>query len=581
MKTSFSFFWIAVVLGHIAVTCTGLKKISNAQQLVDLFAAGTAVNEDIELRKDLDFKNTNLVLPLGAKTDDTCVPYTGTFNGKGHMIKNLVMNNAEASGYAGAGLFCRLQNAVVKDLVFDSSCSFTAESSGALSVEATALLTVSKITNKAAVNGTEIVGGIIGYAYDLSNQSSSQIDSCVNEGSVKCTGRYTGGIIGLIENTVADIIILDCTNRGPITAQDMTGGIVGCIQDCINTTVTFSNCMNDNDIDGTELVGGLVGYVGTCTNTVVTIGGSFNNGNILEIQYLGGFIGSFGENENVNVTIFNSINNGMVSCSGTYGECGGFIGSMYSSAGAFVALSNVYNNGAIKTAYSYAGGLLGNVAYSMDIELSLINCTNNGNVTGSLFAGGLVAYFSNEDTESSSRVIVMNSANRGTITATERAVCGLFCADDSTGMMSCTVVNSLNKGNVNAPLYAYGITNNLTRAHNVVSMGQVTESLISFSFWETSTNAKLFYGLKGKCVNCTAATTMFEHNSDTGFYDTVQDGKHVHELLNEEVAKQHFGVEWSSELELIQSFLPSSGVLRALSPLALVFAFIAFFSMQF
>ena len=574
--------WFTLVLGYIAATCTGLKKISNAQQLVDLFVAGTAVHEDIELKKDLDFQNTNLILPLGAKSDDSCLPYTGVFNGKGHKIKNLVMNNTEESGYAGAGLFCCLENAVVKDLVFDSSCSFTAESSGALSVMATKSLTVSKVTNKADIYGSEIVGGILGYVYDLSNEDTLFMENCVNEGNIHSSGMNNGGIIATIEHSAANMTIQNCINRGQITANDETGGIVGIIHDCTHATVTISNCINDNSVEGTEMVGGFIGFIYECLNTVVTIGRGINNGNVSTLQMLGGFIGAVYQNENVNISIFNSINNGMVTGSGENGEYGGIVGRLYKNTGVFVSLSNVYNNGAVEGTSTFVGGLVGNMVDNTDIDLSLINSTNNGNVTGRRYTSGLVGCISSKYTTSSSRLYVMNSANRGAISATEKTACGLFCVSLATNAeITGTVLNSINRGNVKAPTQVYGISNAIARANNVVSMGEVTESSESFTFWDRSVSAKLFYGLKGKCINCNTDTNMFEFNSDTEFYETVKDGSHVHELLNGEVARQDYGVEWSSELELIQSFSPSLGAIRTLSPLAICFAFVAFLSMMF
>ena len=61
-----------------------------------------------------------------------------------------------------------------------------------------------------------------------------------------------------------------------------------------------------------------------------------------------------------------------------------------------------------------------------------------------------------------------------------------------------TVKNSINKGSVNAGTNGYGITNNITMARNVVSMGDVTGSSGSFTFWKASTDVDLFYGLKDK-----------------------------------------------------------------------------------
>ena len=112
-----------------------------------------------------------------------------------------------------------------------------------------------------------------------------------------------------------------------------------------------------------------------------------------------------------------------------------------------------------------------------------------------------------------------------------------------------TMKNSINKGSVNASTSAYGITNNITEARNVVSMGDVTGSSGSYTFWDASIDVHLFYGLNTKCINCGGAT-LFKHNNNTGFYEVVGTGQHVDDLLNDEAVNQHFGMVWSSELEL-------------------------------
>ena len=115
-------------------------------------------------------------------------------------------------------------------------------------------------------------------------------------------------------------------------------------------------------------------------------------------------------------------------------------------------------------------------------------------------------------------------------------------------------MNSINKGSVNATTKrAYGITNIITRARNVVSMGEVNASSDSFTFWNASTDVDLFFGLGGKCVNCPDDTTLFVHNTNTGFYGVVGSGEHVHDLLNAEVEKQNFGMVWTEELELVEA----------------------------
>ena len=139
--------------------------MSTADQLIDLFknAAGNTLDEDIELLDDLDFSHASLTLPLGASSNGSCVPFSGKLQGNSHSIHGVVMKNKDSQGFNHAGLFCSLKDAIVENLVIDSSCSFKGYNAGALCVSVNGSLVVRNVTNKAVVSGKEMVGGFVGY----------------------------------------------------------------------------------------------------------------------------------------------------------------------------------------------------------------------------------------------------------------------------------------------------------------------------------------------------------------------------------------------------------------------------------
>lgn len=108
--------------------------VKSADELIALFRNSTtgSVNVDIDIINDLDFSNTDLVLPLGAKSKTICTPYGGVLHGNGHLIKGLVINSQTQTESSDAGLFCALEDAIVMNLVFDSSCIFEGKNAGAL-----------------------------------------------------------------------------------------------------------------------------------------------------------------------------------------------------------------------------------------------------------------------------------------------------------------------------------------------------------------------------------------------------------------------------------------------------------------
>ena len=68
----------------------------------------------------------------------------------------------------------------------------------------------------------------------------------------------------------------------------------------------------------------------------------------------------------------------------------------------------------------------------------------------------------------------------------------------------------------------------------------------------------MFYGLKDKCTHCDEAT-LFEYNTNTGFFDVVRTDEHLHDLLNAEAVKHGYGLVWTNTLELAEHFVVQVG----------------------
>ena len=234
------------------------------------------------------------------------------------------------------------------------------------------------------------------------------------------------------------------------------------------------------------------------------------------------------------------------------------MGNYYYNTETEVNISNCVNSGPI-TGSDFLGGLAGNMRIRTDTAKTLSNCTNTGEINGATYVGGLVGSIQNEGNSNSISPSILNSANKGNVSAKNKMACGMFCVNpDYNYNLNTTVLNGINKGSVNAKTNAYGITTIITKARNVVSMGEVTASSGSFTFWESSTDVDLFFGMDGKCVNCTENATLFVHNTKTGFYEVVESGEHVNDLLNTEVEKQNYGMFWTKELELVDNLVEPS-----------------------
>ena len=493
-------------------------KVKSPQELINLFKSGSTVNDTVQLASDLDFSGSSHTLPLGAFSNGTCVAFTGVFEGNGHSIKNLKMNNKYNAGYSNAGLFCSLKNATIDNIVIDSSCSFIGYYAGALSVSVNGSLIVKRTTNNAAVSGTQRVGGFIGFVEELEEPTLISFEDCVNHGT----------IIG---------------------------------------------------ISGS--VGGFVGYIKKNINMTLTVSDSSNNAIITAASYAGGFVGEVASNTYMTITISSFINDGIIT--GSDGFIGGFVGNMEENINLTMIIDSSHNNG-FANGDSRIGGFVGDIFRNTNTTMIISNSTNNGMITGNSYAGGLFGRINSMSTTSVSNSIsfsITNSANKGSVLVKQGMACGFICVDTRFNYkVNITIKNSVNKGDVNAATDAYGFANIITAARNVVSMGDVTGSSGS-SFWGESTDVGLFYGVKNKCTLCSDAT-LFQHNTNTGFYEVTGSGEHVDDLLNGEEAKQHFCMVWTKELELVHSGredckILSAAILNALSPIAFIAVFLTLF----
>ena len=203
-------------------TAEGLKwfrdKVNNAKN-----AANNIEDTKIcaELTKDIDLSGEAWTpIGIGGAFYAGTPPYSGTFDGKGHTIKNLSIDSS--AHYVG--LFGYVYGGTIRNLTVSGS-----------------------------VKGSEHTGGIAGAA------NGGTFENCANQCAVQ--GGTTGGIIGFaIEE--GTLIVRDCYNVGSITTTtgNSVGGIIG---QCINTSGTIRNCYNAGTVTGTASVGAIIGNPGT------------------------------------------------------------------------------------------------------------------------------------------------------------------------------------------------------------------------------------------------------------------------------------------------------------------------------
>ena len=274
------------------------------------------------------------------------------------------------------------------------------------------------------VTGREAIGGLAG---STTKASVSNIKLGYIVGEAASTAKYTGGLIGLLDNGTFN----QCTFTGSVQGGEKTGGIVGYqqggeIKGCItrsenrilcNATgevggiagaiakTAISNCENHTAVTNVQqehLTGGIVGYIDEQPDNL-QISGCKNFARITGGDQTGGIIGGHRNNKNSNIQVPNCHNTGDISGKD---EVGGITGGLIQGQ-----LYRCSNKGCItgtRSAGGISGCIYGTESYYPN---GLVNeCFNTGRIDAPDKVGGIVGRFFGW-----SHATVKNSYNKGEI----------------------------------------------------------------------------------------------------------------------------------------------------------------------
>lgn len=171
-------------------------------------------------RMDADIDGSGLTAPIGSLGS----PFSATFNGNGHSIKNVRLN-ASTLG-SSVGLFGAIHEGNISSLgVVDAN-----------------------------ITGATYVGILTGYL------ESGHIDRCFTSGNAKGSSICVGGLVG--ENVSGNIV--NCYSGADVVNESdyATGGLVG------KNRGVIRNAYSAGSVSGLDYVGGLVGAnYGTVRNS--------------------------------------------------------------------------------------------------------------------------------------------------------------------------------------------------------------------------------------------------------------------------------------------------------------------------
>ena len=244
------------VVSAVAKTVDGLVAIAT-----DINNGELAANTNVSLGGDIDLSDNTYTrslvsnwTPIGTSEN----PFTGTFDGRGYSIKNLVLVEDEAKeGKAYIGFFGYAKDATIKNVTFENvyiniPCLDIDHSQGHIGAVAGSLegtSTIENVTVKGDIkvyatqdaNGASRVAVIAG-GNSNGNVTMKNVHVIANEGSYLTANNNTGALAGQLQGKM---VFENCSSNINVTVNKFfAGGLVGIAAG----DSTFTNCHTTGDV---------------------------------------------------------------------------------------------------------------------------------------------------------------------------------------------------------------------------------------------------------------------------------------------------------------------------------------------
>jgi len=214
--------------------------ISTLAELRWLSETTDAWDEDWTLKNDINASETVLwndslgFSPIGDTAEKA---FSGSFNGNGHVIKNLTINRPAQSGI---GMFWYVNNTNIRNVGLPN-CNIVGDQLVGALVGENYLANISNCYATGKVKGSESVGGLVG-------ANSGKVDGCYAACEVTGENDGVGGLVGWSVKPISNSFAI-----GSVSGNQDVGGIAG------RTSEKMSNCYAATEISANAQKGGLVG----------------------------------------------------------------------------------------------------------------------------------------------------------------------------------------------------------------------------------------------------------------------------------------------------------------------------------
>jgi filamentous hemagglutinin family protein len=364
----------ALVIGGTPYTVINKLGAAGSITGTDLQGVGGSLSGHYALGSNIDATATSTWNSDGASTPtyagftpigNSTTPFTGTFDGLGHVISNLTINQPTKNA---VGLFGYISSAAaLRNLGLIGGSVSGSEFVGAL-VGADYGGSISKSYAGTSVSGAGQVGGLVGFEY------GGTVSSSYATGSVKSAGNWIGGLLGYSFLGTVD----GSYATGTVSGANYVGGLVG------YNHGTVSNGYSTGRVSGANYVGGLVGFIEGNYQIIGTVSQSYATGRVSGASNIGGLVGGSGGNYG-----------GLISASHATGSVSGG-----DNIGGLVGLNGGgknFNYGTVSTVTnSYATGSVSggdNIGGLVGLNAAIVSGSHaTGSVTGTNYVGGLVGY---------------------------------------------------------------------------------------------------------------------------------------------------------------------------------------------
>lgn len=213
-------------------------KISLPQQLASLAEAvnsGAFADVDggihVALENDIDLSGYPDWTPIGRSNTH---PFVGTFDGQGHTINGLAINNSNPNNEKEWGLFGMVQDATIKNVRVDGS------------------ITLSNFGNRddGATENFDGIGGIAGRCSGAVNNFYGCHSNVTIEGTGNSCWAGVGGIVGFVKEGKTTFVACGSTGKvimeSKMTEDIKAGGLIGGLR--ITDYFTVHACYSNGEI---------------------------------------------------------------------------------------------------------------------------------------------------------------------------------------------------------------------------------------------------------------------------------------------------------------------------------------------